>query len=225
MIFFARLHGMRLRAARARADELLERVGLAAAATVPVRSYSHGMQKRLSVARALVARPGVLLVDEATHDLDPEGAIRVRELVRELARDGVAVIWTTQRLEEIRGFADTVTFLAAGRAVFQGSVEELVRQAPDPQYLIRVRNGNPLRPPAVAALQRALGACAEVSPSSGAGDEFLLAPAREEPLGAAVVALAGAGYQVLACQRAGAEVEEAFLALAARAQARVEART
>ncbi len=219
LVFFARLHGLRRRAARARVEELLGQVGLADAADRPVRTYSHGMQKRLSLARALVVTPGILLVDEATHDLDPEGAVRVRGMVRDLADRGVAVIWTTQRIEEIRGFATRVTFLAGGRVHFQGSVDALLSHAPDPRYLVRVRNGHPDRIPQTAALQRALGSCAQVSASDGGGDEFLLEPSAAQPFGAAVVALAGAGYQVLACQRAGAELEEAFLELAGRAQA------
>jgi ABC-2 type transport system ATP-binding protein len=71
LLFFARLHGMRKRAAVARAREVLEDVGLTEAAGRPVGGWSHGMQKRLSVARALLTSPPVLLVDEATHDLDP----------------------------------------------------------------------------------------------------------------------------------------------------------
>ena len=74
MIFFARLHGLGAREAKCRAGELLEAVGLADSARVPVGCYSHGMQKRLSVARALLVHPALLLVDEATHDLDPAGA-------------------------------------------------------------------------------------------------------------------------------------------------------
>jgi ABC-2 type transport system ATP-binding protein len=213
LIFFARLHGLRLRHARTRADELLERVGLADAAKAPVRTYSHGMVKRLAVARALLVEPRLLLVDEATHDLDPEGAIRVRMLVRELADRGVAVIWTTQRLEEIRGFADRVSFLVGGRVRFRGSVDDLVRQAPDPSYRIRVRNGHPDHLPDAGTLQHALGAAARVSATATGRDEFVLSPAGDSPLGVAVVALAQAGYTVLTCQREGAEVEQAFLAL------------
>ncbi len=107
-IFFGRLHGMRLRAARDRA-QVLDAVGLAEAANVAVGRYSHGMQKRLSVARTLLANPSVLLVDEATHDLDPEGARRVRSPVGTLAERGTAVLWTTQRVEGIRDFAHAVT--------------------------------------------------------------------------------------------------------------------
>ena len=105
LVFFARMHGMRRRAAGDRAAELLDAVGLADAADRPVNAYSHGMQKRLSIARALLTEPRVLLVDEATHDLDPEGARRIRELIEEAAAEGTAVLWATQRLDEISGSA------------------------------------------------------------------------------------------------------------------------
>src|SRR4051812_31897452 len=68
LAFFARMHGLRRRDARARALELIEAVGLADAARRPMNTYSHGMQKRLSFARALIGDPALLLVDEATHD-------------------------------------------------------------------------------------------------------------------------------------------------------------
>ena len=74
LAFFARLHGLRKKAAYARAREVLADVGLADAADDPVNAWSHGMQQRLSVARALLTDPPVLLIDEATHDLDPEAA-------------------------------------------------------------------------------------------------------------------------------------------------------
>jgi ABC-2 type transport system ATP-binding protein len=126
LVFFARLQGLRRRKAAARAHEVLAAVGLTDAACRRVGTYSHGMQKRLSIARALLTEPGVLLVDEATHDLDPEGAQRVRALVAERAAAGTAVIWATQRVDEISGFANRVTLLAAGRVRFTGSVDELL---------------------------------------------------------------------------------------------------
>jgi ABC-2 type transport system ATP-binding protein len=108
---------------------VLEAVGLTDAARRRVGVYSHGMQKRLSIARALLTAPGVLLVDEATHDLDPEGAERVRSLVAERAAAGAAVVWTTQRVDEISGFAGRVTLLSAGRVRLAGSVSELLAEA------------------------------------------------------------------------------------------------
>jgi ABC-2 type transport system ATP-binding protein len=126
LVFFARLQGLPRRKAFARAQEVLAAVGLADAGRRRVATYSHGMQKRLSIARALLTEPEVLLVDEATHDLDPEGADRVRSLVAERADAGTAVVWATQRVEEINGFADRVTLVSRGRVRFTGSVVELL---------------------------------------------------------------------------------------------------
>ncbi|HWI07606.1 MAG TPA: ABC transporter ATP-binding protein [Solirubrobacteraceae bacterium] len=154
LVFFARMHGLRHAAAKRRALEVLELVGLSDAARRPVGRYSHGMQKRLSFARALLAEPTVLLVDEATHDLDPEGAERIRALTRELATHGAAVLWTTQRIDEIRGFADAVTFLHQGAVRFAGSVTELIARGdtapPAPSARCRTAasggtSGRPLR--------------------------------------------------------------------------------
>ncbi len=129
LAFFARLHGMRKQAAFARARAVLADVGLADRADDPVNGWSHGMQQRLSVARALLTDPPVLLIDEATHDLDPEAAATVRELVAARADDGAAVLWATQRLDELRGFASEVTLLKDGFAAFIGSVEALAERA------------------------------------------------------------------------------------------------
>jgi ABC-type multidrug transport system ATPase subunit len=129
LVFFARLHGMRKRAAFARARAVLDDVGLADRGDDPVNSWSHGMQQRLSVARALLTEPPVLLVDEATHDLDPSAAATVRELIAACAERGAAVLWATQRLDELRGFADEVTLMSGGSAVFRGSVEALAARA------------------------------------------------------------------------------------------------
>ena len=116
-------------------------MGLSDAVDQRVGLYSHGMQKRLSMARALLMDPPVLVIDEATDGLDPEGARRVQDLTRSIAADGTAVIWTTQRLDEIRGFADAVTVLDQGRTTFQGTVEDLMLKSSARGYLLRLRTG------------------------------------------------------------------------------------
>jgi ABC-type multidrug transport system ATPase subunit len=214
LLFFARLHGLRKRAAVARAAEVLEDVGLTEAADRAMGGWSHGMQKRLSVARALLTAPPVMLVDEATHDLDPEGAERIRALIADLAaRHGTAVLWATQRLDEIRGFASAVTFLDRGSVRFAGSVEALMAHAASRRYVIRVRNGSP-GPLAADHLTHLLGARALIAAGAGDdGEHFHLEPGAGIPLGAAIAALADGGVDVLACRQERSEIEEAFLAL------------
>ena len=207
LLFFARLHGLRKRQAVTRARELLEMVGLADAASRRVGLYSHGMQKRLSVARALLTEPRILFVDEATHDLDPQGAERIRELVRDQARSGVAVVWTTQRVEEIRGFADHVTLLHEGTVRFQGTVPQLLASVPRRRFLIRVRPGED---PSV--MRRAVAGLAELREGSDP-EHVVIGMADGETLGRAIASLEGAGVSILACTEEGSGVEEAFLFL------------
>jgi ABC-2 type transport system ATP-binding protein len=219
LLFFGRLQGLSKREARLRAREALADVGLSEAARRRVAAYSHGMQKRLSVARALITEPPVLLVDEATHDLDPEAAVQVRELVSDLAEQGTAVLWTTQRIEEIRGFADHVTFLAAGEVRFTGPVAELLARATSRRFVLRVaRRGGGPGEPSLDAIRAACAGRAAIDPSGDAG--HLCADLAEGvAIGDVVSAISGAGAVVLDCRRERSDVEDAFLAIAGQVAA------
>jgi ABC-2 type transport system ATP-binding protein len=212
LLFFGRLHGLGRKEAAGRALEVLEQVGLREEARKRVGFYSHGMQKRLSVARALLTKPALLLVDEATHDLDPEGARRVRDLVRHEADRGAAVVWATQRLDEIRGLAERVMLLAEGRVRFAGTVHELTAVAEPRRHVLRLRNGRPSRGALLVAAQHALGARGTLA-ANGGSDHFLLSLADGAVLGDALAAIAGAEIQVLSCERERSEVEDAFMSL------------
>jgi ABC-type multidrug transport system ATPase subunit len=205
--FFGRLYGFSRREARGRAVDRLDRVGLAAAGSRRVGLYSQGMKKRLAVARALMASPPVLLVDEATHDLDPEGARTVRALVADAAAAGAAVLWATQRLEEIRGFADGVTLLQDGAVRFAGTVDQLIAGAEAMRYVVRLRGAQS------RALKEILGGAASIEPVRGDADHWVLHLAGGGVLGAAVARLDAAGIDVLSCHRERSEVEDAFMAL------------
>lgn len=215
LVFFARLHGLRRRPAVARSLQVLESMGLTDAARVPVGEYSHGMQKRLAVARALLTDPAVLLVDEATHDLDPQGARVVRDLVGEVARAGAAVVWATQRIEEIRGFVDGVTLLDRGEVRFAGSVSELLAQTECRRYLVQLRNGRPGE--GLSHLSDVLGEAGLLSRApDGAPDHYLLLLTDGEVLGEALARFTAANVQVLSCREERPQIEEAFLLLTGR---------
>jgi ABC-2 type transport system ATP-binding protein len=211
LIFFGRLHGLTRRAAAARATEVLEQVELGGAARRRVGTYSHGMQKRLSMARALLIRPRLLLVDEATHDLDPAGAQRVKELVREAAHGGAAVLWATQRLDEIRGFADQVVLLDRGHVRFRGPVDELIAEAVTRRYIVRTSpaNGTPPRT-AVERLRAELNGVATVEPLAGSGN-LRIELAADRTLSSVLTALAHAGLRVEDCTHELSAIETAFL--------------
>jgi ABC-type multidrug transport system ATPase subunit len=211
LIFFARLHGLGRQAARARALEMLEAVGLEAAARRPVNTYSHGMQKRLSFARAVMTEPAVLLVDEATHDLDPAAAQQVRALTLERAQAGTAVLWATQRIEELEGFAEWVTVLDRGAVCFGGSLASLSALGGADRQLLRL---GPATSVPLQALDAALGAHGRLQQAAGEdGSHALLVLAPGVPLGAAVTALVQAGAEVLSCRDERPPIERAFLAV------------
>lgn len=213
LIFFGRLYGLRKEDARLRSLAVLEDVGLADVARRPLSTYSHGMQKRVSVARALLVEPPVLLVDEATHDLDPESSVTIRDLVRRAADCGAAVLWATQRVEEIRGFADRVTVIELGRSRFSGTVGELLAKAGSRRFVISLAPNGAGRLPAPAELAVALGATGRIT-STGVGDDtYLLAIAEGATLGSALGALLQADIELLACRHERPEVEQAFLTL------------
>ena len=215
LVFFGRLHGMSKRQATARAWELLEVVGLADSARLRSAFYSHGMQKRLSIARALLTEPSVLLIDEATHDLDPEAAARMRDLVRGLADEGAAVVWATQRIEEIRGFADAVTLLRQGRAAFQGTVSDLIALATPRRYVLRLRDGRASATELEPLLRDAVGAGGMIAAAGDGGPEdFLLHLADDAVLGEVLAALTARGVDVLGCREERSEIENAYLNLA-----------
>src|SRR5206468_510102 len=118
---------------RARADELLERVGLTEAADRKVKGYSGGMKRRLDLALALVHRPRVLFLDEPTTGLDPQSRSALWTEVGRLAReDGVTVFLTTQYLEEADVLADRVGIIDHGHIVAEGTPAQLKAQIGKP---------------------------------------------------------------------------------------------
>lgn len=120
------LHGASKKERRARAEELLARVGLTAAADRKVAGYSGGMRRRLDLALALVHRPRVLFLDEPTTGLDPQSRTALWDDVARLARDeGVTVFLTTQYLEEADVLADRVGIIDQGIIVAQGTPQQL----------------------------------------------------------------------------------------------------
>ena len=116
---FARLH--RVRAPGQRADELLERFGLAEAAGRAASTYSGGMRRRLDLAASLIRRPEVLFLDEPTTGLDPASRNLIWTAVRELTADGATVLLTTQYLEEADQLADDIALVDRGRVAHTGS--------------------------------------------------------------------------------------------------------
>jgi ABC-2 type transport system ATP-binding protein len=154
LTLIARLLGANSRQAAHRADELLELFDLAQAARRPVTQYSGGMRRRLDIAASLVGSPQVIFLDEPTTGLDPTSRIGVWEIVRQLAQDGVAVLLTTQYLEEADRLCDRITLLSKGRVIAGGTPTDL--KADVGQRMVTVTLSAPSQvPAAVKALEEA----------------------------------------------------------------------
>lgn len=111
--------------ARTRAEELLERVGLADKANARPASLSGGQKQRVAIARALAMSPGIMLFDEATSALDPEMVGEVLQVIKELADSGMTMVLVTHEMGFAREVADRVVFMADGVVCEQGVPAEL----------------------------------------------------------------------------------------------------
>lgn len=125
LVMIARLLGARQRAARAKADELLERFTLAEAGGRQAKTYSGGMRRRLDLAASLVGEPRIVFLDEPTTGLDPRTRNAVWDTVRERVAAGVTVLLTTQYLEEADQLADEIAVFDHGRVVATGTSAQL----------------------------------------------------------------------------------------------------
>ena len=123
--FFGAAFGLRGRELEARVRAVLERVGLDDRAKEPTKRFSGGMKRRLNFACGVLHRPRVLLLDEPTVGVDPQSRVRLLELVREEARDGACVLYTTHYMEEAETLCDRIGVVDHGRMIAEGTLAEL----------------------------------------------------------------------------------------------------
>ena len=137
------LHGIDRVHANRRGDELLETVGLRAAADRRVGTYSGGMRRRLDLALSLIHEPQVLFLDEPTTGLDPNSRFALWDEVRKLNREsGTTVFLTTQYMEEANELAGRIAIIDGGKIVAEGSPAELKAKVGDPTLQITVGAGH-----------------------------------------------------------------------------------
>ena len=123
-----RLYQLGRKLARQRAHELLERFELSEAAGRTVKTYSGGMRRRLDLAGALITSPPIIFLDEPTTGLDPRSRLGMWDVIGERVRSGATLLLTTQYLEEADRLADEGMGIDHGRAIAQGTPDELKRQ-------------------------------------------------------------------------------------------------
>lgn len=121
LVFHGRYFGMSAKAARAAADELLERFTLARWGKAPVMALSGGMAQRLMVARAILHRPSILFLDEPTAGLDPQSRIALWEVLGSLHAEGQTILLTTHYMEEADQLCDRLAIMDTGRILALGT--------------------------------------------------------------------------------------------------------
>ena len=207
----AAMHGYSRVDRRARADELLERVGLTLAADRKISTYSGGMKRRLDLALALVHGPRILFLDEPTTGLDPQSRAALWEEVARLARDeGVTVFLTTQYLEEADVLSDRVGIIDHGRIVAEGTPAQLKAEIALPT--VEVVPADPADAPEVERLLTQFGERTHTSPRSVAVRCF----AGEVGLADIVRALDAEGISVANLELHSPTLDDVFLAKTGR---------
>ncbi|MDA2954696.1 MAG: ATP-binding cassette domain-containing protein [Actinomycetota bacterium] len=131
------LYGIPQSLMKKRSDELLERVGLTAASSRRVSTYSGGMRRRLDLALSLIHQPTVLFLDEPTTGLDPMSRLTLWEEVRRLNKEGTTVMLTTQYLEEADQLADRIAIIDHGKIVREGRPVDLKASVGAPTLIIK----------------------------------------------------------------------------------------
>ncbi|MFE6281464.1 ABC transporter ATP-binding protein [Streptomyces sp. NPDC057877] len=129
----------------ARVDELLAETGLASVARRRVKTYSLGMRQRLGIAAALLGDPSVVMLDEPSNGLDPEGIIWIRGLVRRLADEGRTVLVSSHLMNETASFADHLVVLGRGRLLADMPLREFIDARVQPRVRVRTTDADALR--------------------------------------------------------------------------------
>ncbi|THJ68681.1 ATP-binding cassette domain-containing protein [Arthrobacter echini] len=123
-----RLYHLSAAASRRRARELIDQFELTEAGNRPVKGFSGGMRRRIDLAGALVIKPKILFLDEPTTGLDPRSRISLWGIIKDLVRDGTTLLLTTQYLEEADQLSDDIVVIDGGRAIAEGTSDELKAQ-------------------------------------------------------------------------------------------------
>jgi ABC-2 type transport system ATP-binding protein len=188
-------------------DELLERVGLTGDGGRPAGDYSRGMQQRLVLAMALVGEPDLLVLDEPSTGLDPNGARRMREVVREEAARGATVFFSSHILGQVEAVCDRVGIIRDGEMIAVDSVAGL-REASGAESVLEIAVGGD---PSAAALDavRELGGVSEVR---AAGDQVTVTLGGDVRKTAVLDALESAGVEVADFETRETSLEDLFTA-------------
>lgn len=207
LIYTARLNGISHEEARRNIGPLLEAVGLKGVADQRVGEFSRGMRQRLGIADVLIKRPRMVILDEPTQGIDPDGVKRILDLVMSLSREqGITVLLTSHLLYQVQRICDRVGIFAKGRLVAAGRVEELARATYSGDGIVIEVQASPVDARLLEALKRVEG----VQQVTDAG-EVLLLKCTQDLRSQVALAVLESGSSLLSMRTRGYGLEEIYL--------------
>jgi ABC-2 type transport system ATP-binding protein len=127
LVFWGKMYGLRGAALKSRVDEVLEIIGLTDRQRDRVSKFSGGMKRRVNVGVALLHKPDVVIMDEPTIGIDPQSRRHILDNVKELNRQGMAVLYTTHYMEEAAELSDHIAIMDIGKVIAYGTHDELIK--------------------------------------------------------------------------------------------------
>jgi ABC-2 type transport system ATP-binding protein len=162
LYFWGQMYGMHGRPLRQRLDEVLTQIGLAEQATRVVKTFSGGMKRRLNVGVGLLHRPRLVFMDEPTVGLDPQSRRAILDMVQDLHRHGMSVLYTTHYMEEAAELADRVGIIDHGKMIALGTQQQLTQQVGQSDT-VRLQVGEEQHAVVLASALRAVPGVQQVS--------------------------------------------------------------
>ena len=214
LVFWGQMYGMGGHELNQRVDEVLEQIGLKDRANSPVQTYSGGMKRRVNIGVGLLHKPRLIYMDEPTVGIDPQSRRNILDMVKELNRQGMTVLYTTHYMEEAHELSNRVGIMDHGKLIALGTERELTQLVGEHESL-RLHLGEEAN---AATLAEALSALPGVIQVSATDHEVvMIVPVAEEALPAAITTANALSVRVRSVDIEEPNLEAVFLHLTGRA--------
>ncbi len=212
--FWGQMYGMSGQSLRRRIAEVLDQIGLADKATKAVKTFSGGMKRRVNIGVGLLHKPRLLFMDEPTVGIDPQSRRAILDMVKDLNRQGMSVLYTTHYMEEAAELSNRVGIIDHGRMIALGTQPELTQQVGQDETL-RLHVAAEADAAALADALRAVPGIKQISTTDH--EVVLIVPEAEEALASAVGHANAIGVKIRSVDIQEPNLEAVFLHLTGRA--------